>query len=129
MELVVDSVEALRTLHEPGRRAMLRRVRLAGPLTDAVLENRLNSAYFACGCDTGSVAVGLTIIVCLVGGIATRLDGTFGPWHIVGYLAGAALIGKGVGLIAARIRLIHIERRLRARLVTAGAATSGLRAS
>lgn len=118
MEFIVDSAESLRELREPGRRRTVRRVRLGGPLTDDRLERRLNEAYFACGCDTGSIAVTLTLAACVAGGIITRLQGAFGPWHIAGYLAAAAVAGKTIGLAAARIRLRQIERRLRARLAT-----------
>jgi hypothetical protein len=123
VELIVDSAESLRALREPGRRGTVRRVRLGGPLADERLEKRLNDAYFACGCDTGSIAVSLTLAACVAGGVVTHLHGAFGPWHIAGYLAAAAIAGKTLGLAAARIRLRRITRRLRARL----AAPPGLR--
>ncbi|MGL5864323.1 MAG: hypothetical protein ACRCYX_00420 [Dermatophilaceae bacterium] len=116
MDYVVDSAETLRGLRSPGRRAVIRRVRLGGPLADASLEKRLNRAYFACGCDTGSVAVGMTLLVCVSGALTTGLGGAFGPWHIAGYLAGAALAGKAFGLAVARTQLRTVERQLAARL-------------
>ena len=78
-------------------------------------ERRLNSAYFDCGCQVGSVAVSLTLLACVVGGVLTGLTGLFGVWNILGYLASAALAGKALGLAIARIRLRRIERTLRAR--------------
>ena len=113
---VVDDAQSLSRLRNPSLRSTVRAISLAGPLLDPDLERRLNRAYFACGCESGSSAVAATLLVCVVGAIATGVDGLFGPWRILGYLVAAALVGKLAGLVAARVQVHLIERRLSQRL-------------
>ncbi|MBO0901753.1 hypothetical protein J1G42_14290 [Cellulomonas sp. zg-ZUI222] len=117
MELIVEDLTTLARLRRPGTRSTIRRVRLHGALADPVLERRLNTAYFACGCKTGSAAVSLTMAVSVLLGILQGFAGPWALWRILLYLAAAALLGKAVGLVGSRVELRRIYRRLDAALV------------
>lgn len=82
--------------------------------TDAArrLEQQLNRWYFACGCEQGSMAVLVTLLVCSATGLVAGFDGPFEWWRIVGYVMAAALGGKALGLAYAKARLSGLYRRL-----------------
>ena len=76
-----------------------------------VLQRKAARYSNECGCSTGS----LFLIAATIGLIvdAVFFAGNFGPsiWNI-GWLLGAAMVGKLTGMIAGRIRLFLLCRRL-----------------
>lgn len=113
MEFIVDSLASLEQLR--GGRSAIRRIRLAGPLADFSTERALNRAYFACGCEQGSVTVMAVLVASVLLGLIRGFDGAFAWWCILLYLAAAALIGKAAGLTIARLRLARLYSQLRSR--------------
>ena len=111
MELTVEDRTTLARLRLPGTRSTVRRVRLQGALADPALERRLNAAYFACGCKSGSVAVTLTLAVSVLLGALQGFTGPWAPWRILVHLVAAAVVGKVAGLVAGRVELRRIYRR------------------
>lgn len=105
MKFVVDDAVSFTALQKRELPPDVTHVSLRGPFTDDRLERRVNSSYFSCGCEEGSVAVLLALFVSTFGAITSGLDGTFTWWRIVAYVGAAALGGKGLGLALARIRL------------------------
>jgi hypothetical protein len=85
------------------------------PHTTARIEAQLNRWYFACGCEQGSVAVLLSLVASVLGGLLQGFDGPLAWWRILIYAAAAAFTGKLLGLGYARVRLRHLYRRLEAR--------------
>ncbi|MBI3150125.1 MAG: hypothetical protein HYZ17_16600 [Betaproteobacteria bacterium] len=76
------------------------------------LERQLNRWYFACGCEQGSLAVLLTLLTSVAGGLRAGFDGALAWWCIVGYVMVAAFVGKVLGLLYAKARLRGLYRRL-----------------
>ena len=113
MEYIVDSLASLEQLRS-GKPA-IRRIRLAGPLADEGTERALNRAYFACGCELGSVTVMAVLVASVLLGLLRGFDGALAWWCILLYLAAAALIGKAAGLTLARLRLAQLYSRLKSR--------------
>jgi hypothetical protein len=116
MEYIVDDRGTLAHLRQAGARATIHRIRLAGPLADEQTEKALNESYFACGCQQGSFAVLATLLGSVLLGIGYEFDGVLMWWRIGLYLAGAALLGKLLGLAISRLRFRQIYRRLQAQL-------------
>lgn len=114
MHYLISDTASLARLQQRTLPAGTTQLTLSGPFADDDLQRTLNSAYFACGCEEGSVAVLLALSVSVFGAATTGLDGSFAWWRIAGYLAVAALGGKGVGLALARVRLRRVLRRLSA---------------
>lgn len=101
-------VETSEQLAQVGKKQLdpaVRRIRLLGPLADERLERQINRAYFACGCETGSIAVMAALVTSVAGGFVFGFAGHFEWWRIIAYLAGAAFAGKLLGLATARIQL------------------------
>lgn len=114
--LVLRGPESLRRLRDPNTKRVVRRIVVADPRLDGAdatrLEQQLNRWYFACGCEQGSAAVLLTLMVSVWGGIANDFDGPFVWWRVLVYAMVAALVGKAAGLAVARLRLRALLRRL-----------------
>lgn len=110
--LVLDGPRWLDRLRDPTTRLAARHIRLEGPLDDPLLERRLNAVYVACGCQAGSVAVLITTLVCVLGGLTGGFDGRLGWWWVALYVASAAAAGKLAGLAIARLQLRSILRTL-----------------
>lgn len=119
MDVVIDSTRSLDELRAGAGRSSAQRIRLAGPLEDAVAERALNRAYFACGCQAGSFAVVATLVGSVVLGLVLGFDGPLAWWWIVLYLAAASVLGKAIGLGAARLQLRRLYRELRSRALQA----------
>lgn len=115
MEFIIDSVASLDRLRSTGDRSAIGRIRLAGPLADDHDERALNQAYFACGCELGSLTVMATLVGSMVLGLLQGYDGALVWWRILLYLAAAAAIGKVAGLIIARFQLRRLYSKLRLR--------------
>jgi hypothetical protein len=115
MEFTADSAASLQELRSRKVRSRIRRIRLAGPLEDERAERAINRAYFACGCEHGSIAVMAVMVASLSSGVLLGFDGALAWWRILIYLAAAAFIGKMAGLALARVRLRRIYGELVAR--------------
>ena len=116
MEFTADSAAGLEDLRSRRIRQGVRRIRLAGPLADERAERAFNRAYFACGCELGSIAVMAALVGSLIAGLLLGFDGAFAWWRILIHLAAAAVVGKITGLAIARLRLRRLYRRLQARV-------------
>jgi len=112
MELVVRDRTTLVELRQPGMKARIRRIKLEGPIADPTMERALNRAYFACGCEEGSVAVLMTLLTSLLLGVIGGFEGALAWWCIAIYLAVSALLGKAIGLMLSSLRLRRIWRSL-----------------
>ena len=110
--LVLDRPGSLDRLRDPTTRLTTRHISLEGPFDDPPLERRLNAAYFACGCQTGSVAVLIVMLASVLGGLTQGFDGRLGWLWVALYVAGAAVAGKLAGLAIARLQLRSILRSL-----------------
>lgn len=110
--LVLDGPTSLDRLRDPTARLTARHISLEGPWGDPVLERRLNAAYFACGCQAGSVAVLITMLASVLAGLARGFDGRLGWSWVALYVVGAAAAGKLSGLAIARLQLRSILRTL-----------------
>lgn len=114
MQYLIDDSDSLAALRKRQLPAGSTRIVLGGPFANDDVERRLNRAYFACGCEEGSVAVLLALIASAFGAVTTGWDGAFTWWRIAAYVSVAALAGKGVGLAWARVRLGRVHRHLAA---------------
>ncbi|MGE5763863.1 MAG: hypothetical protein ACM3ZF_08320 [Mycobacterium leprae] len=122
--LHLDGSASLARLRAPSTRRTVRSIVVSdpdlAPPTRASLERRLNRWYFACGCEQGSVAVLLTLVAGIVGGLLHGFDGPLVWWRVMLYVVAAALAGKVLGLAYARLRLRSLCRRLEERFAEAG---------
>ena len=116
MEFTADGIAGLEELRSGRMSSRIRRIRLAGPLEDAGAEQAINRAYFACGCEHGSIAVVAALVFSLSSGVLLGFDGALAWWRILLYLAAAALIGKATGLALARVRFHRICGQLQRRM-------------
>ncbi|MBH0117306.1 hypothetical protein I6E52_10670 [Salinibacterium sp. NG253] len=114
MIFTIDDDTSLAMLRRRSLPAGTTKLELGGPFADQEIEKRLNSSFFACGCQEGATAVFAALMVSTIGAIATGLSGAFAWWWIVAYAFGAALLGKGIGLAIAWVRLIRVRRELAA---------------
>lgn len=114
MKYAIDDATGLATLQRRQIPTETTRITLGGPFVDEMLERRINASYFACGCEEGSVAVLGAFAVSTYGAVTTGLEGPFVWWRIAVYLAVAALGGKGIGLVLARLRLRRVLQELTA---------------
>lgn len=114
--LVLSDAASLDRLRHPDTKRVVRRVVVADPrvtTTEALrIEQQLNRWYFACGCEQGSAAVLVTLVLSVWGGIVNDFAGAFVWWRVLAYAMGAALAGKAAGLAYARLRLRAVLRRL-----------------
>ncbi len=112
------------TRARPGLRRPRGRVALEIPALEAAerarWERRVNRHYRACGCEAGAV---LTVLAALAygvyllrfGGLSARAPLMVAALGIAVVLA-AAVVGKGLGLLYARLRLLGLVAALRRRL-------------
>lgn len=87
------------------------------------LESRLNKLSADCGCRTGSVAttfgaLGFIIVLWLRLGSFQDLRPSH-AWQGAAALLGSSLVGKVMGIVRSRIKLVEELQRLRVRLVDA----------
>lgn len=113
MKYILRSREELEELKKGNLRMSLRNISIeSDSIQDPQIEKRLNRHFFACGCQTGSVFVLLTLTVCLVIGFLFGFYGLFEWWKIMLYVAFAALIGKLLGLFWRLIQLRKLYKQL-----------------
>lgn len=127
MKYLIDDAASLAALTHRQLPFGITQITLGGPFADDDLQQQLNTAYFACGCEEGSIAILAALMVSVYGALTTGLAGPFSWWRIAVYLGIAALGGKVVGLGLARMRLHRLSRQLAAirdRVPHAGAVTS-----
>ena len=119
--LELSTVESIALLRKPDTKRLIRHIAVPNPRSldpsmsersTHLLERRLNSWYFACGCEQGSVGVFLTLFISLMLGFRRGFDGSLAWWRVTAYVFGAALIGKAVGLAYAKARLGLTLKRL-----------------
>lgn len=93
----------------------VRKVRIAvDGLSDPIaseVETRLNDALHECGCQTGSVAAALSVVVYLaLLGVAVGWPSSWSWKHLfmgIAFCFSMALIGKLFGLLRARVKLVR----------------------
>ncbi|WP_434811841.1 hypothetical protein [Microbacterium sp. bgisy189] len=119
MRYIVHDHTSLESLAQRRLPAGTDAIELGGILSDRRIERDLNRHYAACGCTQGSAAVMATLAISVVGAIATGFSAPFAWWQVLLYLAGAALVGKGAGLVWSRSRMRVLVRSLRRRLAAA----------
>jgi hypothetical protein len=81
---------------------------------------RVNRYRRACGCEVGAAACGLALIVFVLFAVFQndRIQGGLISWIVLGFtfVVLAGVIGKGLGLLYARYRLLRTISALRTRL-------------
>ncbi|HAQ20751.1 MAG TPA: hypothetical protein DCR40_16195 [Prolixibacteraceae bacterium] len=84
------------------------------------ISDQVNGFHNACGCETGSIFMNLTLVIMVAGYFISGGKITAITLHEIVWCAGitlfAALTGKGIGLFRARRKLINLSRHLHERL-------------
>jgi hypothetical protein len=113
MKYIVSNQEELAELRNATLKMSLHSIAIeSDAVQDSRLEKQLNRHYFACGCQSGSVCVLLTLLASAVAGLLYGFHGTFLWWKILIYLAVAAIVGKCLGLFWSHVQLHKIYRQL-----------------
>jgi hypothetical protein len=113
MEFIIENISALEQLkQDKNLKLSVRKIKLNANDLDfsATDEKRLNQYYFACGCQSGAMAVGLSILFLVVNHIFN-----FFSLHwamIIVIVFSAAFIGKISGLIYAKIEFERLYKKL-----------------
>lgn len=114
MEYVIDGRGALaRLASDRTLKTRLRRIRIelaGGSLAE--WERQLNRHYFACGCETGSVAVVAVLLAGSTAWAAGLAPGLWRWWSAPAGLALAAILGKLAGLGVSRMKVRRLLRAL-----------------
>jgi hypothetical protein len=113
MKYIVSNREELAELRNATLKMSLRSIAIeSNAVQDARIEKQLNRHYFACGCQSGSVCVLLTLLVSVIVGFMYGFHGTMIWWRILIYMAVAAIAGKCIGLLWSYVRLRKLYRQL-----------------
>ncbi len=113
MKYIICNQEDLAKLQNAHLKMSIRSIFIGhNDLQNSRIEKQLNRHYFACGCQSGSVAVLLTLFVSLLSGFKYGFDGPVLWWKILLYMAAAAIAGKAAGLLWSHLRLRSLYRQL-----------------
>ncbi len=119
MEYVIDSIHTLEKLkQDKNLKLSVRKIKLQ--LKDfgdtALYEKRMNQYYFACGCQSGAVAVGLSFIFLIFNYSFSIFNFHWGM--AVAIVFSAALIGKLLGLIFSMIGFESLYKKIYLKLLS-----------
>jgi len=119
MKYIVKNLHDLAELKNANLKMSLRSIEIADiTLKEKGIEKQLNRHYFACGCQTGSLFVLVTMLTSIIAGVSFGFQGNLVWWKIMIYLAVAAIIGKSFGLLWSYIQLHKIYHTLSCQLTT-----------
>ena len=113
MKYTICNREDLAKLKDANLKMSIRSILIGhNAVQNSRIEKQLNRHYFACGCQSGSVFVLLTLFVSLLSGFIYGFRGPVLWWKIMLYMAAAAVIGKAAGLLWSHLRLRSLYRQL-----------------
>ena len=115
MEYTLNDLDSLQRLrNQKALKNSIRKIKVTtnDALLSQTLEEKLNKYYFACGCESGAIAVSLTMFSYFLGWWSAGFTLFLGWWRMAGILLAAALAGKLVGLLINRYRLEKLFRVL-----------------
>ena len=115
MKYVLSNREELADLRNRNSnfKMSLRRIAIeSNTVQDKRIEKQLNKHFFACGCQSGSVFVLITLISSLIIGLMYGFHGILIWWKILIYMSIAAIVGKCLGLLWSHMHLRRIYKQL-----------------
>lgn len=113
MEYIIDSIATLEKLkQDKNLKLSVRKIKLVlkGFEDAALYEKRMNQYYFSCGCQSGAMAVGLSIIFLIINYSFSVFSFHWGMAVTIVFLA--ALIGKLLGLIFSNIGFKRLYKKV-----------------
>ena len=113
MKYIIRNQEDLARLRNATLKMSLRSIVIeSSAVQNTRIEKQLNRYYFACGCQSGSVCVLLTLLVSVIFGFIYDFRGPMIWWKILIYMAISAITGKGIGLLWSYMQLRKLYRQL-----------------
>jgi hypothetical protein len=116
MYYIIKNIDDLNSL-PPNSNSGFRRILIQHPDIDRRilngLEEKLNKNYFACGCQSGGSFTLIGIFICVVHAVFSAKQ--FSINHLFYYfvfIIVTALIGKIVGLLDAKIKLVKVRKKI-----------------
>lgn len=117
MDYILNNMNSLQKLqYDRDLKNSIRRIRVnTGDTFQAkIFELKLNKYYFACGCQSGTIAVYLSMLLCFLLWWSPDFN-PFVSWlRIAIIIAISAFVGKLIGLLVSRYRLKKMFRVLEA---------------
>ncbi|MCC6281808.1 MAG: hypothetical protein IT262_14465 [Saprospiraceae bacterium] len=116
--IVSDKVSLERLMMDKTIKNSFRRIKLefANFENTKEWEDKINKNYFACGCETGSMAVCAVLVIFVVLWSIGSLFAIFTWWKMIATIFAAALTGKIAGLVLSHFQLQKLVKELEAAL-------------
>lgn len=109
MEFVIkDKKDLARLRNDPTIKRSYRRIKItlaAGWEIPEKLQQRINKAYFSCGCASGAIAVYVAILSMILCWLLLPSLVSWSWWLVLTIIFLASIIGKVIGIVLSRYKL------------------------